>query len=254
MRFVGVNAVVTGGGRGFGSLIALALAREGADVVVTYNTSREGAERVAGEIRVLGRRSMTAKVDISNWAEVKSMTETVWSQFGPIDLLINNAGEVANKQMSWRQVTEKWIDETLDVDVKGTMFVIHEIGKRMYERKSGTIVNIASHVIAIGTPRAPQYAAGKEGVIGLTKSYALAFAPWVRINAACPGWMDTEAITKRPDFTPERRKWIIMHTPLRRIPKPEHIVPMVLFLASDDSIHMTGNIIIADGGFSMPGA
>jgi 3-oxoacyl-[acyl-carrier protein] reductase len=66
--------------------------------------------------------------------------------------------------------------------------------------------------------------------------------------------MDTEAITKRPDFTPERRKWIIMHTPLRRIPKPEHIVPMVLFLASDDSIHMTGNIIIADGGFSMPGA
>lgn len=254
MRFVGVNALVTGGGRGFGSLIALALAREGADVVVTYNTSKEGAEKISEEIRAMGRRSMTTKVDISNWEEVKAMAEGVWKAFGPIDLLINNAGEVANKQMSWRQVTEEYVDQTLDVDIKGTMFVIHEVGKRMFERRSGTIVNIASHVIAIGTPRAPQYAAGKEGVIGLTKSYALAFAPWVRINAACPGWMDTEAITKRPDFTPERRKWIIMHTPLRRIPKPEHIVPMVLFLASDDSIHMTGNIVIADGGFSMPGA
>jgi len=91
-------------------------------------------------------------------------------------------------------------------------------------------------------------------VIGLTKSYALAFAPWVRVNAACPGYMDTEATTKRPDWTPERRKYVVDHTALKRIGKPEHIVPVVLFLASDDSIHMTGNIVICDGGFSMPGA
>ena len=254
MRFVGVNAIVTGAGRGFGKIIALALAKEGADVVVTYNTSSEGAKDVSDQIKLIGRRSTKIKVNIMNWAEVKSATEEVWRDFGPIDLLINNAAEIANDVLSWRNITEESIDHTLDVDVKGTMLVTHEIGKRMFERKSGTIVNIASHVIAMGTPRAPQYAAGKEGVIGLTKSYALAFAPWVRVNAACPGWMDTEAITKRPDFTPERRKWIITHTPLRRIAKPEHIVPMVLFLASDDSFHMTGNIIVADGGFTMPGA
>jgi 3-oxoacyl-[acyl-carrier protein] reductase len=254
MRFDGVNAVVTGAGKGFGRLIALALAREGANVVVAYNSSKAGAQDISDQVRALGRKSSIAKADITSWDEVKSMTETVWKDFGPIDLLINNSGDVSNKQMSWRDITEEAIDQTLAVDIKGTLFMIHEFGRRMFERKSGTIVNVASNVIVTGSPRAPQYAASKYGVIGLTKSYALAFAPWVRVNAACPGYMDTETTTKRPDWTPQRRKWIVDHTALRRIGKPEHIVPLILFLASDDSIHMTGNIVIADGGFSMPGA
>jgi len=254
MRFIGTNALVTGAGRGFGSVIALGLAREGANVIVTYNTSKQGAEDIAGQVRSMGRKSMTVKVDITKWEAVRSMAETVWEQFGPIDVLINNAGETAKKQMSWRDITEEWIDETLDVDIKGTLFMTHEVGKRMFDRKSGAIVNVASHVIAFGAARAPQYSAGKQGVVGLTKSYAVALAPWVRVNAACPGWMDTELLRKRPDFTPEKRRWIIMHTPLRRIPKPEEVVPLILFLASNDSIHMTGNIVIADGGFTMPGA
>jgi 3-oxoacyl-[acyl-carrier protein] reductase len=254
MRFENVNALVTGAGRGFGSLIALALAREGANVVVAYNRSKEGAEKISSEIRNLGRKSVTTKVDITKWAEVRSMAESVWGEFGPLDLLVNNSGEVSSKQMSWREITEESIDQTLAVDIKGTLFMIQEVGRRMFERKSGVIVNIASNVIVTGSPRAPQYAASKYGVIGLTKSYALAFGPWVRVNAACPGYMDTEATTTRKDWTPQRRKWIVDHTPLRRIGKPEHIVPLVLFLASDDSIHMTGNIVIADGGFSMPGA
>jgi 3-oxoacyl-[acyl-carrier protein] reductase len=254
MRLEGLNALVTGAGRGFGSLVARALAEEGANVVVAYNTSKDGAEKLSGEIRALGRKSITAKVDITQWSEVKSMTEKVWKDFGPLDLLVNNSGDVSNKQMSWRQITEEAIDQTLAVDIKGTLYMIHEVGSRMLDRKQGTIVNVASNVIVTGSPRAPQYAASKYGVIGLTKSYALAFSPWVRVNAACPGYMDTEATTSRPDWTPERRKWIVDHTPLRRIGKPELIVPVVLFLASDDSIHMTGNIVICDGGFSMPGA
>jgi 3-oxoacyl-[acyl-carrier protein] reductase len=254
MRFQGVKALVTGAGRGFGSLITLALAQEGADIVVAYNRSKEGAEKIAEKVREMGRKSATAKVDITKWSEVKSMTEQVWRDFGPIDLLINNSGDVSNKQISWREITEEAIDQTLAVDIKGTLFMLHEVGSRMLERKSGTIVNVASNVIVTGSPRAPQYAASKYGVIGLTKSYALAFSPWVRVNAACPGYMDTEATTTRKDWTPQRRKWIVDHTALKRIGKPEHIVPIVLFLASDDSIHMTGNIVIADGGFSMPGA
>ncbi len=254
LRFNNWNALVTGAGRGFGTLIAHALAKEGANVVVAYNTSKEGAQKVSDQIKAMGRKSMIAKVDITKWDEVKAMTEKVWQEFGPLDLLVNNSGDVSNKQMSWRQITEEAIDQTLAVDIKGTLYMIHEIGQRMLERKSGTIVNVASNVIVTGSPRAPQYAASKYGVIGLTKSYALAFAPWVRINAACPGYMDTEATTKRSDWTPQRRKWIVDHTALKRIGKPEHIVPLVLFLASDDSLHMTGNIVIADGGFSMPGA
>ena len=254
MRFQNVNALVTGAGRGFGSLIAVALAKEGANVVVAYNNSKDGAQKISEKIKALGRKSTTTKVDITKWDEVKSMSEKIWNEFGPLDLLVNNSGEVSSSQMSWREITEEAIDQTLAVDIKGTLFMIHEIGKRMLEKKSGTIVNIASNVIVTGSPRAPQYAASKYGVIGLTKSYALAFAPWVRINAACPGYMDTQATTTRNDWTPQRRKWIVDHTALKRIGKPEHIVPLVLFLASDDSIHMTGNIVIADGGFSMPGA
>lgn len=254
MRFEGLNAVVTGGGTGFGSKVALALAREGANVVVTYNTSRDPAERLAAQIKAMGRKAEAKKLDITKWADVTRTTETLWHEFGPIDVLVNSAGDMVSKQMSWREITEESIDHALAVDIKGPLFMIQEFGRRMLERKTGTIVNIASHVIVLGSPRAPQYAAGKEGLIGLTKSYALAFAPWVRVNAACPGYIETDALKTRKDWTPERREWVLSHTPLRRIAKEEHIVPVVLFLASDDSIHMTGNIIIADGGYTMPAA
>jgi NAD(P)-dependent dehydrogenase (short-subunit alcohol dehydrogenase family) len=253
-RFLDQNVIVTGGGRGFGRIIAQALAREGANVCITYNSSSTGANQTVEEIGRTGVKSFAVKADITNWGDVKQMAESVWTRFGRVDILINNAGDVSRNQMSWREITEEAIDQTLSVDIKGTLFCIHEIGKRMLETKSGTIVNVCSNVIVTGSSRAPQYAASKYGVLGLTKSYALAFAPYVRVNAACPGYMDTESTTTRKDWTPHRRKWIVDHTPLRRIGRAEDIVPIILFLASDDSIHMTGNIVMADGGFSMPGA
>lgn len=230
------------------------MAKEGAHVAVNYNRSAAGAQEVVNEIEKLGREAFAVKADITKWDEVKAMVNQVEKDFGRIDILVNNAGDVAWGQMSWREITEDAIDRCLAVDIKGTLFCTHEVGLRMLERKNGTIVNICSNVIVTGSPRAPQYAASKYGVVGLTKSYALAFAPWIRVNAVCPGYMDTESTTKRPDWTPERRKWIVDHTPLRAIGKPEAIVPIVIFLASDDSSHLTGNFIMADGGFSMPAA
>ncbi|MEM4186587.1 MAG: SDR family oxidoreductase [Candidatus Caldarchaeum sp.] len=253
-RFEGLNCMVTGAGRGFGRLIAMAFAREGGNVVVHYNTSVESALQTAKEIESMGVRAFTVKADVTKWDEVKQAVDKVWREFGPIDVLVNNVGDTAPGQMSWREITEERIDRVLAVDIKGTLFMTHEVGLRMLERKKGSIVNICSNVISTGSPRAPQYAASKYGVLGLTKSYAHAFAPWVRVNAAAPGYMETGSLLKRPDWTPERRKWIVEHTPLRRIGKPEDIVPVVLFLASDDAMHMTGNVVICDGGFSMPGA
>lgn len=253
-RLLDRNALVTGAGRGFGSLIAVALAKEGAHVAVHYNKSASGAEEVAKEVRKLGRKAITVKADTTKWDQVKAMAERVWKELGPLDILVNNSGDVAWGQRSWRDITEESIDQTLAVDIKGTLFVTHEVGKRMLEQKNGAIVNVCSNVVVTGSPRAPQYAASKYGVIGLTKSYALAFAPHVRVNALGPGYMDTESTTKRPDWTPERRKWVVDHTALRRIGRPENIVPIVLFLASDDSNHMTGNFVVCDGGFSMPAA
>jgi 3-oxoacyl-[acyl-carrier protein] reductase len=247
-------ALVTGAGRGFGRSIAVGLAREGAHVAVHHHASAEGAAEVAAEIEGLGREAFTVAADLTRWEEVKRLTEEVFARAGRLDVLVNNAGDVAPEQMSWREVTEELIDRVLAVDIKGTMLVTHEVGTRMLEQGGGAIVNVCSNVVVTGSPRAPQYAASKYGVLGLTKSYAGAFAPGVRVNALGPGFIATESTVTRADWQSGRREEIIARTPLGRIPDPDELVGAVVFLASDDAAHMTGNFVLCDGGFSMVGA
>jgi NAD(P)-dependent dehydrogenase (short-subunit alcohol dehydrogenase family) len=254
MRLDGRNAVVTGSGRGLGSTLAVALAREGANVAVHYNASSAGAEAVADEIRGLGRNAFTVQADLTSWEAIRTFAATVFDRFGRVDVLVNNVGDVAPEQMSWREITEQSIDRVLAVDIKGTMLVTHEIGGRMVEQGSGVVVNICSNVVVTGSARAPQYAASKYGVLGLTKSYAAAFAPAVRVNAAGPGFIETESTVERRDWKEGKREWVLDRTPLGRIAAPEDVSGVVLFLASDDSRHMTGNFVVCDGGFSMIGA
>ncbi|MDQ2897723.1 MAG: SDR family oxidoreductase [Actinomycetota bacterium] len=253
-RMDGRKVLVTGAGRGFGRAIALGLAQEGADVVVHYNRSRAGAERVAGEIRALGRGAHLLQADLTHWEEIERMAEAAFAAFGQIDVLVNNVGDVAPEQQSWREIDEAVLDRVLAVDIKGTMLTTHEIGRRMLAQGSGAIVNVCSNVVVTGSPRAPQYAASKYGVIGLTKSYAAAFAPHVRVNAIGPGYIETETTLERADWRSGRREWVLERTPLRRIPRPEELVGTVVFLASQDAAHITGGFLICDGGFSMIGA
>lgn len=254
MRLADRWALVTGAGRGFGRSIALGLAREGAHVGLHYNTSREGAESAASEIRALGRKAFTVQADLTSWDEIRRLAQETFERVPRLDVLVNNVGDVASEQMSWRQVTEDLIDRVLAVDVKGTMLVTHEVGSRMLEQGGGAIVNVCSNVVVTGSPRAPQYAASKYGVLGLTKSYAGAFAPTVRVNALGPGFIETESTVTREDWRSGRREEILARTPLGRIPGPDELVGVVVFLASDDSGHMTGNFVLCDGGFSMVGA
>jgi 3-oxoacyl-[acyl-carrier protein] reductase len=255
VRLSGRCALVTGAGRGFGRSIALGLAREGADVVLHYNRSREGAESAADEVRALGREALVVRAELPRWDEIERLAEESFAGFGRIDVLVNNVGDVAPEQMSWREITEPLIDRVLATDVKGTMLVTHEVGKRMLEQeRGGAIVNVCSNVVVTGSARAPQYAASKYGVLGLTKSYAAAFAPTVRVNALGPGFIATESTTGRADWQDGRREEILAGTPLGRIPGPDELVGVVVFLASDDSAHMTGNFVLCDGGFSMVGA
>jgi 3-oxoacyl-[acyl-carrier protein] reductase len=254
-RLEGRNALVTGAGRGFGRAIAPALAREGANVAVHYGTSRDGAREAVAEVRDLGRDAFAAQADLRSRDDIRRLAEEVFERFGRLDVLVNNVGDVAPEQMSWRDVSEELVDRVLAVDVKGTLFVTHEVGSRMLEQeRGGAIVNVCSNVVVTGSPRAPQYAASKYGVLGLTKSYAHAFAPHVRVNALGPGFMETESTITREDWRSGRREAILAQTPLGRIPKPEELVGVVVFLASDDSAHMTGNFVLCDGGFSMVGA
>jgi NAD(P)-dependent dehydrogenase (short-subunit alcohol dehydrogenase family) len=248
-------AVVTGAGTGLGAAIARGLAVEGAHVAVHYRSSLAGAEETARSIRELGREADLFQADISSWDDVRRMAQQVVDRFARVDVLINNVGDMAVQQTSWRELTPEAIDHTLALDVKGTMLMTHEFGRRMLDdQQSGVIVNIGSRVVAEGSPRAPQYAAGKYAILGITKSYAHALAPHVRVNTLGPGFVETEALLNREDWKSGRREAVLARTPLRRIPRPDDIVPAVIFLASDDSRHMTGSFLICDGGHSMVGA
>jgi 3-oxoacyl-[acyl-carrier protein] reductase len=253
-RLAGRRALVTGAGRGFGSAIARALAAEGADVCVHYNNSREPAEELVAELRALGRDAFALQADLMSWPEIARLGAEVFERFGGLHVLVNNVGDVAPEQQSWREISEPLIDRVLAVDVKGTMLVTHEVGGRMLDAGGGAIVNVCSNVVVTGSARAPQYAASKYGVLGLTKSYASAFAPTVRVNALGPGYIETQATLDRADWQSGRREWVLDRTPLAHVPAPEELVGVVLFLCSDDSRHMTGNFVLCDGGFSMVGA
>jgi 3-oxoacyl-[acyl-carrier protein] reductase len=248
-------ALVTGAGTGFGAAIAEACAGEGADVLVHFRSSAGGADETAGRIRALGRRAEVVQGDIADWNDVQRMAQEAFETFGRVDVLVNNVGDMAVNQMSWRQLTPEAIDHTLAVDIKGTMLMTHEFGRRMLDdQQSGAIVNIGSRVVVEGSPRAPQYAAAKYAIIGITKSYAHALAPHVRVNTLGPGFIESEALLNREDWQTGRRESVLARTPLQRLPKPADVVPPVLFLASDDSRHITGAFLLCDGGHSMVGA
>jgi 3-oxoacyl-[acyl-carrier protein] reductase len=254
-RFADRTVMVTGAGTGFGAEIAVRAAQEGArTVVVHYRSSKGGAEQTAARVREAGSEALLVQGDIVSWDDIKRMANTVDEELGSLDALINNVGDMASEQESWRHITEELIDHTLAVDIKGTMLMIHEFGTRMVEREQGTIVNIGSTVIVRGSPRAPQYAAGKYGLLGLTKSYAKAFAPHVRVNTFAPGFMKTERVLNRADWKAGRGEQLERDTPAGRIPEPEDLAPTALYLATDEAAHITGTYMICDGGYSMLGA
>jgi 3-oxoacyl-[acyl-carrier protein] reductase len=254
-RFEGRSVVVTGAGTGFGAEIAVRAAQEGARIVgVHYRSSVAGAEATAERVRAEGAEAVLLQADIVEWAQVAAMADAAFTALGQVDVLINNVGDVAREQMSWRDITEDSIDHVLAVDIKGTMACIHEFGQRMLEQGHGSIVNIGSTVIVRGSARAPQYAAAKYGLLGATKSYAHAFAPTVRVNIFAPGFIETEATLGRADWQGGRGDQLRSMTPMGRIPGPADIAGAALFLATDDASHITGTYMVADGGYNMVGA
>jgi 3-oxoacyl-[acyl-carrier protein] reductase len=254
-RFEGRSVVVTGAGTGFGAEIAVRAAQEGARVVgIHYRSSAAGAEATAERVRAEGAEAVLLQADIVEWAQVARMADEAFEKLGGVDVLVNNVGDVARDQMSWRDITEESIDHVLAVDIKGTMACIHEFGQRMLDQGHGNIVNIGSTVIVRGSARAPQYAAAKYGLLGVNKSYAQAFAPTVRVNIFAPGFIETESTLGREDWKSGRGEQIKKMTPMGRIPGPADYAGAALFLATDDANHITGGYLVADGGYNMVGA
>jgi NAD(P)-dependent dehydrogenase (short-subunit alcohol dehydrogenase family) len=244
MKLKNKIALITGASRGIGRATALLFGKEGAKVVVNYNTSRKEGNEVAVEIKKAGSDAIAIKCDVSKEEEVKNMVAKAIEKFGRIDVLVNNAGIVFDVPFFERTV-EQW-KQTLDVNLLGTFLCSKHVAKEMLKAEGGNIVNISStNAIDCFSPEAIDYDASKAGVIIFTKDLAKELAPKIRVNSIAPGWVDTDMNKDLPEnFVKEETENIY----LKRFAKPEEIAKAILFLASDDSSYVNGSILTVDGG------
>lgn len=248
MRLKDKIVVVTGASKGIGRAIALGVAREGAHVVVNYNSDAAGAEEVVGRIAGLDRRAVAAKADISQVSEIRSLFEVVLNEFGRADVLVNNAG-ITGWTSLFDVTEEKW-DQVLNTNLKGTFFCSLEAAKIM-RAGGGSIVNVSTNCAALGVKNLVAYATSKAGIHGLTRQLAVELAPYrIRVNTFGPGPTQVERnLRDDPDYD---RSWGAI-TPMNRTARPEEMVGAAVFLASDDSSYMTGQVFYVDGGWSAQG-
>lgn len=249
MRLAGKITLVTGGSRSIGRAIALAFAREGADVAVNYVQRAAEAERVVREIQALGRRALAVRADTSKRAEVQAMVDEVWTHLGPIDVLVNNAGIL--KRVFFLDLEERDWDAILDVNLKGCYLVGQAVAARMKPRGRGKIINVTSDAASLPAPRVSAYCVSKAGVAMLTRCMALELAQHgIRVNALAPGLTLTDI--NRDALADEAfLKMRLERVPLGRVMSPEDLVGAAIFLASADSDMATGITVQVDGGRSI---
>jgi NAD(P)-dependent dehydrogenase (short-subunit alcohol dehydrogenase family) len=248
MRLSGKTALVTGAQQGIGRAIAVALARDGADVGINYLDNRKAAEAVATEVRALGRRTVLVPGDVSRRADVEAMVATIVKELGAPDVVINNAGVFPRSTFLELQDSE-W-DLVLNVNLKGS-FLAAQAGARamVVAGKAGAIVNISSSAVR-GDPRGVHYSASKAGVIGLTRAMALALAPHrIRVNAIAPGTTDTAQ--PRYGNTEEQLAARLRETPFGRMAEPDEIARVAVFLATEEAAWVSGEVIHVNAGAYM---
>src|SRR5438552_11833668 len=264
MRLAGKVAVVTGGGSGIGRGIVLALAREGADVAIP-DIQVLNAEKVAGEVKGLGRKVIAMKTDVTSAADVKTMVDRTRESFGKIDILVNNAGAAGPPGMPFTNNTEEDWDRTFAVNTKSVFLTCKAITPHFIERKAGRIVNIASIAGPISAPTMPPYSVAKMGVITLTRIIAKELAPHgVTANAICPRVLWTDFWQKLAAHLAETKpafkvmtarqvfeKRVADIVPMKAEQHPEDIGAAAVFLASDEARYITGQALMVDGGCVM---
>jgi 2-deoxy-D-gluconate 3-dehydrogenase len=243
-------AIVTGSGSGMGRAFAQALAGAGADVVITELPGREAlAAETAALVQAQGRRALTLSLDVTQVASIRAMVEKVVTEWGWIDILINNAGMNIRK---WAvDVTEQDWDTVVDTDLRGAFFCAQLVGKHMIQRgKGGRIINTASQVGLVGYTERVAYCAAKAGVINMTRVLAIEWARHgITVNAIAPTFVNTPLVAALLE-SEEVRQEVLSRIPLGRLAEPEDIVGAVLYLASPAAAMVTGHTLVVDGGWT----
>lgn len=246
MQLEGQVALVTGCGGALGRAIALALAREGADVVVN-DVSEESAQATADAVKGLGRRAMVNTADITAEDETQALVGAALKEFGRIDVLVNNAG-IRRDGLLVRMSEEDW-DAVIEVNLKGAFLCTKAVARPMMKQRSGAIVNVSSVAGVIGNVGQANYASSKAGLIGLAKTAARELAGrGVRVNAVAPGFIEAGMTVGLSD---EVREQFLQQVPLGRAGTAEDVAEVVVFLASPASSYVTGQVINVDGGMIM---
>jgi len=246
MLLEGKNALVTGGSQGIGAATSLELAREGANVCLTYRKHEAEAEKYADEIRALGRKAMAVKCDISSFAEAETVVKSVVDTFGGLDILVNNAG-MNWDGVSWKMKEEQW-DRVIEVNLKGYFNFTRQAAPMFKNQKYGKIINITSINGMRGKFGQSNYSASKAGIIGFTKALAKELGAFgVNVNAVAPGLIETTML-KEAESRDRIIEMAMNEIVLKRVGQPEDLANVVVFLASDKARHVTGEVIKVDGG------
>ena len=245
MRLKGRVAVVTGGSRGIGRAIALALAEEGAAVAINYQRNEASAKEVVQAIERMGGRSGDIfQADVSDPAQVLRMRDAILERFERVDILVNNAG--INRDKSFINMDYETWKAVVSVDLDGAFHCTKAFVVAMKVRGYGRIINISSVVGQIGNFGQANYAAAKAALLGLTKTLAKEFAAkGVTVNAVAPGFIETEMVTGTTDEVKEK---VLAQIPMHRFGKPEDVAKAVVFLASDETSYITGHVLNVNGG------
>ena len=244
----GKVALITGGVRGIGKAISLCFAKAGADIVINYNSEKslEHANQLVEEIQGLGVKALAVKADVSQLEEAKNLVDTTINTFGKIDILVNNAG--ITKDMLLLRMTEEEFDQVLAVNLKG-IFNCSKIATKAMLKTGGSIINMSSVVGLSGNVGQSNYAASKAGIIGFTKSVAKEFASRkIRVNAIAPGFIQTDMTDALSEQVKEAT---LKNIPMKRLGQVNEVAQVALFLASDLSSYVTGEVIKVDGGMAM---
>lgn len=247
MQLTDKVALVTGASRGIGRAIALLMAKQGADVVVNYSGSEGAAQETVDAILAMGRKAIKIKANVGNAEEVAAMVEEAHSTFGRIDILVNNAG-ITRDGLLMRMKDSDW-DDVININLKGVYLMTKAVSKIMMKQRSGKIVNMTSVVGVTGNAGQANYSASKAGVIGFTKTCAKELASrGITVNAIAPGFIHTDMT----DVLSDKVKEAMVHTiPLGRMAEPDEVATVAVFLASDMSSYITGQVINVDGGMVM---